>query len=90
MLQQIFAILLVLGLLVATLALLRKRGLAQFSSPFGRVSNRSKEICVLERIGLDAQHALFLVNVRQETFLIGTSPSGCNRIATLPGQEQEA
>ncbi len=85
MLQQILAIFLVLGLLVGTLALLRRRGFAQFTTGLPRVANRQKQMHVLERISLGPQHSLVLVDVKESVFLIGVSPSGCNRIATLAG-----
>jgi flagellar biogenesis protein FliO len=88
-LQQILSILLVLGLLTATLVLLRRRGLAQFSVPFVRASSRPKEMQVLERIGLSPQHSLHLVQVRSSVILIGLSPSGCNRIATFGNEPSD-
>lgn len=88
--QQIVAILLVLGLLVGTLTLLRKRGLAQFSPRLHLRSSRSKEIQVIERVSLSPQHSLHLVNVRDDLFLIGTSPTGCNKIACFAASEDEA
>jgi flagellar biosynthetic protein FliO len=87
MVQQIVAILLVLGLLVATLSLLRKRGLAQFSPRLHLGASRPKEIRVVERIALGPQHSLHLVNVREDVFLIGVSPSGCNKIATFAASD---
>lgn len=87
MLQQILAIILVIGLLLGTLALLRKRGVAQFSAPFQRVSGRPKEMQVLERTALDAQHSLYLVSVRSQVFLVGVAPGGCSRIAKFDRQE---
>ncbi len=85
MLQQIVAVFLVLGLLVGMLYLLRRRGMAQFSGKLGRVSSRPKQIQILEKIALSPQHSLHLVNVQDSVFLIGVSPSGCNKIALLPG-----
>ena len=85
MLQQILPILLVLALLMITLVVLRRRGLAQFTSPFARGSSRPKEMQVLERLGLSQHHSLHLVQVRNSVILVGLSPSGCNRIATLDG-----
>ena len=85
--QQIVAILLVLGLLVGTLTLLRKRGLAQFSARLRLGASRPKEIRVIERISLSPQHSLHLVNVRDDVFLIGVSPSGCSRIATFASDD---
>ena len=88
--QQIVAISLVLGLLVGTLTLLRRRGLAQFSPRLRLRSSRPKEIQVIERVSLSPQHSLHLVNVRDDVFLIGTSPSGCNKIACFAASEDGA
>ncbi len=84
MLQQLLAIFLVLGLLMSMLYLLRRRGLAQFSGKLAGVGGRTKQMQVLEKIALSPQHSLHLVNVRNAVFLIGVSPSGCNKIALLP------
>ncbi len=83
MLSQFAAILLVLGLLIGTLTLLRRKGFAQFSAGAVRRGGRPREMQVVEKIGLSPQHSLHLVNVRDEVFLIGVSPSGCNRIASF-------
>ncbi|MBV8864664.1 MAG: flagellar biosynthetic protein FliO [Acidobacteriaceae bacterium] len=84
MLQQLLAIFLVLGLLIGTLYLLRRRGLARFSGKLARVGGRPKQMQVLEKIALSPQHSLHLVNVRNTVFLIGVSPSGCTKIGLLP------
>jgi len=83
MLSQFAAILLVLGLLIGTLALLRRKGLAHFPTGAVRRGGYPREMQVVEKIGLSPQHSLHLVNVRDEVFLIGISPSGCNRIASF-------
>jgi flagellar biosynthetic protein FliO len=80
MLQQILAILLVLALLAGTLFLLRRKGLAQFPAALPKVPGRTRQIQVLDRVALTPQHSLHLVEVRDEVFLIGVSPGGCNRI----------
>ncbi|HEX4167526.1 MAG TPA: flagellar biosynthetic protein FliO [Bryobacteraceae bacterium] len=85
MVQQIIAILLVFGLLAGTLTLLRKKGLAHFSGGLPRIKSQPKQMRVIERIALSPHHALHLVHVESSTFLIGVSPSGCSRIATLSG-----
>jgi flagellar biosynthetic protein FliO len=88
--QQIVAILLVLGLLVGTLTLLRKRGLAQFSPRLRLGASRPKEMRTIERISLGPQHSLHLINVRDDVFLIGVSPSGCSRIASFAALDEGA
>ena len=83
MLQQMLAILLVLALLAATLFVLRRKGFAQFPRSFPKAQGRAKEMTLLERLPLSPQHSLQLVQVRDEVFLIGTSPSGCANIASF-------
>ncbi len=90
MVQQIIAILLVFGLLAGTLALLRRKGIAQFSTGLPRPKSRPKQMRVVERIALSPHHALHLIDIENRRYLIGVSPSGCNRIATLCAEEQEA
>ncbi len=91
--QQILAILLVLGLLAGTLALLRRKGLAQFSTNLRATGGRNKQMQVVERIPLTPHHSLHLVSVRNKLLLIGVSPSGCSRLAhfatdgSLPPEE---
>lgn len=93
--QQILAVFLVLALLMGTLVLLRRRGIAQFSGPLRNLPAKSREMRVLERVSLGPQHSLLLVHVRNSVFLIGVSPSGCNKIdvfapeAPLPDLRRE-
>jgi flagellar biosynthetic protein FliO len=81
--QQILAVLLVLGLLIGTLVLLRRKGIAQFSAPLGGMAAKTRQMRVVERLPLGPQHALVLVKVRNNTFLIGLSPHGCNKLDVL-------
>jgi len=83
MLQQILAILLVLGLLAGTLVLLKRRGFAHFSLPPRGPSAATREIQLLERMPLGPQHALYLVKVRDLVLLIGVSPTSCSRLESL-------
>ena len=85
--QQILAICLVLGLLLATLALLRRKGLAQFPAALRSSSARPREMQVIERIALGPQHSLHLVHVRDSVFLIGVGPSGCSKIDAFPNNQ---
>ncbi|HLH05007.1 MAG TPA: flagellar biosynthetic protein FliO [Bryobacteraceae bacterium] len=81
--QQILAVLLVLALLIGTLVLLRRKGIAQFSAPLGGMAAKSRQMRVVERLPLGPQHALVLVNVHNSTYLIGLSPQGCNKLDVL-------
>ena len=90
MLQPVFAILLVLGLLGGLLYFLRRRGMASFSGgvmPFGRQSAADRQVRVLERIPLGTQHALHLVRGGGRTILIGTAPGGCQLLDTAVMEE---
>lgn len=89
MLQQAVAIFFVLGLLVTTLALLRRRGLGQFPNGLRASAGKSRQMQVIERMPLSPQHSLHLVSVRNSVFLIGISPSTCQKIGefTLAGGE---
>lgn len=80
MLQQVVAIFLMLGLLVSTLALLRRRGLGQFPSGLRTGAGKSRQMQVIERMPLSPQHSLHLVSVRNSVFLIGVSPGACQKL----------
>ncbi|MBV8553621.1 MAG: flagellar biosynthetic protein FliO [Acidobacteriaceae bacterium] len=84
MLQQIAALFIVLILLVGTLAVLRKKGLAHFPPMRGGRGGRTGDIQVMDRISLSPQHSLFLVHVRNELILVGISPSACHRVGSFP------
>jgi flagellar biogenesis protein FliO len=88
--QQLLAVFLVLALLLATLALFRRKGLAQFRPVLRNHSGRPREMQVLERIALSPQHSLHLVNVRDSVFLIGVGPSGCHKIDVLRAGQAQA
>ena len=75
-LQPILAVILVLSLLGGLLFFLRRRGIASFSAfPAGAVSAR--QLKVLERVPLGAQHALHLVRVGDKLILVATAPGSC-------------
>lgn len=75
--QQVAAVLFVLGLLGGTLYWLRGKGTASFAGKgFGRPSGRRMRS--IERLPLTAQHSLHLVSVAGRTLLIAVSPGGCS------------
>jgi flagellar biogenesis protein FliO len=83
--QQILAVLFVLGSLCGTLFWLRGKGVARFSGAgFRRPSGRRMQ--PLERLPLTPQHSLHLVRVGGRVLLIGVSPGGCS---VLNGAEWE-
>jgi flagellar biogenesis protein FliO len=74
--QQILAVLFVLGLLGGTLFWLRSKGLARFAGTGLRRSG-GRRMQSLERLPLTAQHSLHLVSVSGKVLLIAVSPAGC-------------
>jgi len=84
--QQILAVFLVLALLITTLTLLRKKGLASLNFSLPRRSNGTKQMQQVDRIVLTAHHSLHLVRVRDRMILIGVSPSGCNAVESFPAE----
>ena len=83
MLQQFLAVFLVLGLLVGALWLLRRKGLAKLAIGPVRSMGRARQMEVVERIPLTAQHSLHLVSLAGRLIVVGVSPAGCSRIATF-------
>ena len=86
MLQQLLAIFLVLALLITTLWLLRRKGLASVNLSLPRRSAGPKEMELIERLTLTAHHSLHLVRVKDRVILIGLSPSGCNTLTEVQTQ----
>jgi flagellar biosynthetic protein FliO len=86
MLQQLLAIFLVLALLVTTLWLLRRKGLASVNLSLPKRSAGPKEMELIERLTLTAHHSLHLVRVKDRVILIGLSPSGCNTLTEVQTQ----
>ena len=79
--QPLGAVVLVLGLLGATLYFLRRHGVASFSGGGGfRVPSKERHMKVVERMALGTQHALHLVRVGDRLILIGTAPGSCQLI----------
>ena len=76
-LRQIFAVLLVLGLLGGTLYWLRSKGAARLTvKGFGRSNNR--QMRSVEQLRLTPQHSLHLVHVGDKVLLVALSPGGCS------------
>jgi flagellar biogenesis protein FliO len=73
--EQIAMVLAVFALLGALLWFAKRRGMASFPVSLRRAGGRQVE--VLERVPLTAQHALHLVRVGDRTVLIATAPSSC-------------
>ena len=74
--QQTLVVVLVLGLLGATVYWLRGKGIARFG---GKASVRgARRMQSLERMALGPQHSLHLVDVGGRVLLIAVSPGGCS------------
>ena len=87
MVGQILAAVFVIALLLATVWLLRRKGLAA-GAPMWRLAKQSNSMQVIERLHLTSQHSLHLVRLGDELILIGVSPASCGRIALKSAAEQ--
>ncbi len=84
--RQLGAIALVLGLLLAALWLLRRRGVAGLTPAARSTGRRLRRV---ERLALGPHHALDLVRVGERYLLVATHPSGCSLIESFPARELE-
>jgi flagellar biosynthetic protein FliO len=75
-LQPILAVILVLSLLGGSLWFLRRRGIASFRG-FPAGTANARQLKVVERVPLGAQHALHLVRVGDKLMLVATAPGSC-------------
>lgn len=82
MVEQVLAALLVIALLLATIWVLRRKGLAA-ANPLWLRGGRPRAMQVVERLQLTAHHSLHLVRLADELVLIGVSPSSCGQIMAL-------
>ena len=89
MIEQTLAAVFVIALLLATVWVLRRKGLATSNWTWKR-SNRANSMQVIERLQLTAQHSLHLVRVDDVLILIGLSPSSCGQIASLRSPNTDA
>ncbi len=87
-LQQLCGVLIVLGLLCATLWWLRRRGLAHFSGlPRRRKGGMLQSV---ECLPLSVGNTLHLVRIANRGFLITSSPSGCRVVDRGPWSSFES
>jgi len=82
--EQITMVLAVFALLGGLLWLLKRRGVASLRLG-GRRGAGMRQMEVLERVPLTAQHAVHLVRVSGKVILIGTAPSSCTILDTAIG-----
>ncbi len=83
MLGQATAVLSVLFLLIATLWVLRRNGLASLNFTLAKRMARQKFLHVVERVPLTPNHSLHLVQVQNRLLLIAVSPAGCAQIESF-------
>ncbi|MCU1260113.1 MAG: hypothetical protein JWO80_2998 [Bryobacterales bacterium] len=81
-LQQIGAILLVLGLLGSALYVLKRKKLAGFAGDLRFGGERRLQ--VLERVSLTPQHTLCLVRVGERVVMVATAPGNCHFAECVP------
>ena len=82
--QQLLAVLAVLGLLCGALWVLRQKGLAQLRLTARAGSHRRLEL--VERLSVTAHHTVCLVRVDDKTVALGLSPSGCQVLLSKDAQ----
>jgi flagellar biosynthetic protein FliO len=81
--QQLWVVVIVLGILSAALWFLKRKGWAQSSlRPTGEDGRPRLE--VVDRLPLTPQHSLHLIRLADRTLLIGLSPNGCNLLESTP------
>jgi flagellar biosynthetic protein FliO len=82
-LQQLWVVVVVLGVLCGGLWLLKRKGWAQTALRRTGDDGRPR-LEILDRLPLTPQHSLHLVRWADRTLLIGLSPSGCNLLESNP------
>lgn len=78
--EQTLAVFIVLGLLVLSLWLLRRKGIATVKLGFAASGGGFRHMEVLERVALTPQHSVHLVRLDDRLILIGISPSSCTSL----------
>lgn len=85
--QQLIAVVIVLGLLLLTAGWARRRGWIKVGGLAS--SMRQGQLQSLDRLVLSPQHSLHLVRVNQRVILVALSPGGCTVLETpdtAPGE----
>ncbi|MEI9977195.1 MAG: flagellar biosynthetic protein FliO [Ignavibacteriota bacterium] len=80
--QQILGVMVVFGLLAATLWWARRRGLAQVPALAQRRKVRILQI--VDRVSLAPAHSLHLIRMADRAILLTVSPSGCQVLESSP------
>jgi flagellar biosynthetic protein FliO len=87
--SNVAAVVLVLALLVLTVWVLRRKGLANFSAG-ALLNQRQRRLNVVERLALSPQHSLYLVQMTDQLLLLGSSPAGISLIETAGGAKRSS
>jgi flagellar biosynthetic protein FliO len=81
--QQLWAVVVVLGILCGGLWLLKRKGWARNAVRRG-VDDGLPRLEIVDRLSLTPQHSLHLIRMADRTLLIGLSPNGCNLLESAP------
>ncbi len=81
--QQLWAVVVVLGLLCGGLWLLKRKGWARTALRRG-ADDGLPRLEIVDRLSLTPQHSLHLIRMADRTLLIGLSPNGCNLLESAP------
>jgi len=76
------AVILVLALLLLSVWALRRKGLAHWN-PGSALRQRQRRLSVVERLPLTSQHSLYLVQMTDRLWLLGSSPGGISMIEAV-------
>ena len=87
LLQQMGAVLLVLGLLGALLWTLRSKGLARVGE-WGSRKSTPRRLEVVERLALTNTHSLHLIRCDGRTLLVGVAPQSCSLLGEAAHQAE--
>lgn len=83
MFEQLAAVAVVLGLLLALLWFLKSKGWARTSLRASRGQDGPR-LEVIDRLSLTPHHSLHLVRLADRTLLVGISPNGCDLLECQP------
>ena len=84
--NQFGAVIAVLGSLLAMLLWLKKRGFVATRFSGSLTGGRTRELQVVDRVVVSAQHTLVLLDVQDTRMLVCLSPGGSN-VTILKGQK---
>jgi flagellar biosynthetic protein FliO len=82
--EQTLAVFIVLGLLLTSLWLLRRKGFARVKLGFASSVGGARRMELVERMPLTPHHSLHLVRVDDRLVLIGVSPQSCASVESFP------